>query len=450
MRSFTRTGEFWPAGDYKRRRVGTLTFDPVSGLELRLHGSFRNVRYFVEGRTPRIQLRGSIDDNEYVLDGCYQIAPAEDEYIPDDDQWHIDIAYEGLATSLTSEPSFRGIEFRIAHLEPWLGRRRIYLEVEPDPFENLLLEKREEKVTLTWELSQDSGADLPGGRLEIESRPLYSNADPYDARLSERAFVRYVPNRPADLDDLLPVVGAVQQLVSLSIGRAAAITDIWVEPANSTGKPGGGQLIQRAAVFAPFRGAFLLHEDLTIDTDKMVFSAEHTDGARLVAQWLPVAHKYQIPIDLLLTSRYLPVADGRSRLAIASGAVEAFYNIKYEPASVVTFVNRLKQLAESVGHRFSVLPNEIEGWAKRVKDDRTRVMHADPKKRLMGVVPEFDTHADDLEELLMLSLFLEIDEDALAFGLGRRPERRSGLSEQLDILTHRAPLSGRPARDLGR
>ena len=450
MRPFSRTGEFWPAGDYGKRRHGTLTFDPVNGLNLNLNGSFGVVKYFIEGKTPRIRLRGSVGNMEYTLDGCYQLAPNEHEYMPEDEQWHIDIVYEGLALSSTSTPCFHGIEFRIAHLEPWLGRRNIYLDVAPDPLKNVLLAEPNEKITLTWERPPASAADLPEGRLQIESRPLVSNEDPYNAWLSERTFIRYVPNAPADLEELLPLVGAVQQLLSLSVGRAAAITDIWVESAASAASEKSSQQVQRAAVFAPFRGAFLMHEDLTIGTDEMLFSAETTDGTHLVSRWLPVAYKYQIPIDLLLTSRYVPVADGRSRLAIASGAVEAFYNIKYEPRSDVTFVKRLKQLADSVGHKFPVLPRDVEWWAKRVKDDRTRVMHADPNKKLMKVVPEFQTHADDLEYLLMLCILREIDEDTLNFGLGRRRERRSGFSEQLDILTHRAPLSGRPPANLGR
>ncbi len=405
---------------------------------------------FFDGQTARTTLLGDIEGVTYTLDGCYQRyhAPTSSERCSA--RWEIDIVYEGCRLPTHSVPQFTQMSFRIAHLEHWLGWSNIRLEVKPDPIEVIFSNELPEHVSLQWERPLDEAVQMPTGRLEVELRPMYSNIDRFDTSLSERALITYTPDEPGSLDDLLPMVGAVQQLLSLTVGRAAPITDLSIvhKPPWSVSeedRPSSGALI-----YAPFRGSHLVDEDLSISSDDMLFSAERTSGAYLISQWLPVASKFQIAIDLLMTSRYLPVSDSRSRLAIASGAAEALYNVKFEPTAHVDFTDRLKTLAESVERYFHVLPASLDEWASSVKRDRTHLMHADPRKKHTNVVPAFRTHADDLEYLLMLCILREIDEDTFIAGLGRRPERRSGFSEQLDILTHRAPLSGRPPADLGR
>ncbi len=450
MKAFERRGRFWPSEDPSNWLPGVLRFDPLVGAHLETEGSFWSVTHLFNGQSARTTLLGEIDGVTYTLDGCYRRSRSTKDSDFPSTRWEVDVVYEGCRLSARAQPLFTQISFRIAHLESWLGRSNIRQETEPD-FEKIIFDETPlERVSLIWERPPQEAAETDDGHLEIEFLPQCGNTDLVSAKISERAVITFTPCEPAPIDQLLPIVGGVQQLISMSIGRAAPITEIevmhkppWsVSESASSAKP--------VLIHAPFRGSFLLGEDFTISSDEMLFSAERTSGAYLIAQWLPVAETYQIAVDLLMTSRYMPVAESRSRLAIASGAVEAFYNIKFQPSSFVEFADRLKRLAACVEREFHVLPRDVEEWAKRVKRDRTQVMHSDPRRRHTKVVPAYQTHADDVEYLLMLCILREIDEDTLIFGLGRRPERRSGLSEQLDILTHRAPLSGRPARDLGR
>ena len=449
MKAFERRGKFWPSEDPSNWLPGVLRFDPLAGAHLETERSFWSVTHLFDGQSARTTLLGEIDGVTYTLDGCYRRSRSTKDSDFPSTRWEVDVVYEGCRLSARAQPLFTQISFRIAHLENWLGRSNIRQETEPDLEKIIFDEAPLERVSLIWERPPEEAAETDDGHLKIEFRPLFGNTDLVSAKMSERALITFTPYEPAPIDQLLPIVGGVQQLISMSIGRAAPITEIEVMHKPSWSASDLASSAKPVLIHAPFRGNFLLAEDFTISSDEMLFSAERMSGAYLIAQWLPIASKYQIAVDLLMTSRYLPVSDSRSRLAIASGAVEAFYNIKLAPSGRVKFADRLKTLAAYVGRQFHVLPTEVDDWSKRVKRDRTRVMHADPREKHTNVLPAYQTHADDLEYLLMLCILREIDEDTLIAGLGRRPERRSGRSEQLELLMHRAPLSGRPVADLG-
>ena len=399
-------GIFWLPSKPEEQVPGRFRFDTADGGTLTLIGSFGGLDTFnnTDERVPYQRILGIAGKKLLTLDRCLETSKSFE--VPGflRQAFHVSHVLAGAHFENDEALAFESITVTIDNLPQWLGRtglsfsieeregevQRLRLELNPLPSEEVTTEAHSVELTYSYGVNGDH-----------LTRSTFENGAGF--RLSR-------PNPSGLFEDLYPLAGALQDLVTIAVDAPCLIDTVRLRHMDLIKEmPSGKQVHEPVELWLQNRDRAKTLSKPRLGYE-MLFTFEQIGGLEGVSRWLDVASEYRPALDSLLSLRYGGVMYVESRLLNMVQAAETFHRLRFPnhvrpPEEYKAFkralVNqvqqesrqwlheqlqysnepRLKQrlldLAEFAGDPFTLLVGDVEPWAEGVKEARNSLVHHD-------------------------------------------------------------------------
>jgi hypothetical protein len=422
-------GLWWLPDDPEHKVPGWLTFSFEDGGELRLSGALRGDSWVEEvlpdgtversrtydSRTEREQsiyprVHGRSGRTLYNLEDCFRVQKQEHhpaEYVTE--KVHVNQFLRGaLFEADESAPEFDRCVVQLRHLTTWVAHSGLSSEDLPFPRED-----GQPFVAMRADLLPSMVTRVKDSEIRLVQSLEQTGDRLHDIGVSQNWSLRvHYPSVQA-LDRFVEVVSDVQDLVSIASGVTSDIDHFALEhpdlPLTTlSGKPVGKSRAHR-----------------------MYFKLDDFGGVDGLGRWLTVAQEYRTELGRVMATRYSPDMYLEDRIMNCCAALESFDKVRRETGKQeVHFVERVRQCATYAGEHFATLiAQDADGWAKKVKECRHDLAHHRERLRLNATDAEH-VLAEQLFWLFALCMLRLADAPDAAFASIARHGRIRWLTQQ--------------------
>ncbi len=399
-------GTFWLPGQHDAPIAGRIKYDSVDGGSLSLIGSFGGMSGIANAAASsgeRIRVHGAAGKRLLTLDDCLQTRVGFEAPGTPRQDFSIGRVLSGGLFDAGERLEFLSIAVTVDHLAHWVGRTGLSLTVTHT-------DEALQEVQIALKPLETETTGYQDGTLEL--RFTYSVSGDHVTRslLTHGSALRYAPGVAVDLDEgLLPVAGALQDLVTIACDVPCLVDEITLtHPDVTTSLPGGETIHDPIRLWATNR-AMTKPPRRYPRPDEMLFTLEQMGGVASVAGWLAVAERYRAALDSLMSLRYAGTQYVQTRMFNMAQAAETFHRVRFanhlrSPAEYKSFKrklasyvprkswrswlheqlqysneprlkHRLCELAEYAGDAFLELVPDPSVWAEEVKNARNGLVH---------------------------------------------------------------------------
>lgn len=399
-------GIFWLASDPEEQVTGRLRFDTAEGGVLTLIGSFGGIEGFnnTAERVPYQRILGVAGKKLLTLERCLETSKSFEMPGFVRQKFHVGHVLAGAHFEDEAPIRFESVWVTIDNLAQWLGRtgltftmeeqdgelNRLGLELNPLPSEVITAENHTVELAYTYGVKGDH-----------QTQSTFEHGTAFRVSRSE----------PGEFfEDLFPLAGALQDLVTIAVDAPCLLDSIRLRHADLVSElPSGTRVHESVEVWLQNRDRAKTLSKPRLGYE-MLFTFDQLGGLAGVSRWLDVASEYRSALDSLLSLRYGGVMYVESRLQNMVQAAETFHRLGFPnhvrpPDEYKAFKRalvkqveqesrqwlhdqlqysnepRLKQrlldLAGFAGDPFTLLVGEVEPWAEGVKEARNSLVHHD-------------------------------------------------------------------------
>ncbi|GGQ05957.1 ApeA N-terminal domain 1-containing protein [Streptosporangium pseudovulgare] len=394
-RAFEVEGEWWLPGRDDRKIAGILSFDPVSGAELRLIGSFRSI--FEEGeRTqqpdgtvvatvsmdsierdgtyPRIH--GLAQGKPYTLEDCFRgrttrhlIGGTGTEIV------HVNQIFRGAYFEKDEELTADGVSVELRYLTHWVcdsGLKETWafpadgLDDLPPDVPNITLEARS---------LEDAVVALSEGDTLRLTHSVTVNGNRVTTRgLIQKFFFRLDTPSLYPVPELVERASDLQDLISIATGRTAEFDGMRFWHPDVIWEREGRQRRESIEFFVSWNAKDKSKTPGELSLHDMIFTYTEFGGIDGIGRWLESAARHRGALGRVMASRYAKSMFVSDRLLNRAAALEAFDRTTFGH-SQSKFKTRLGRCANLAGDLFTKLVGDVDTWAEVVRKDRDDIAH---------------------------------------------------------------------------
>lgn len=381
MEAFEAPGRWWLPGNPNDRLSGTLVCDDDGNVMLKLIGAFAGVANDVKvtsGITIRqpdgdsyTRLLGQSGGDLYTLDNCFRrrYDPLRGE--TSEQIIVVGQALRGAHFDAGEAFEFNSLTIRLAGMQYWVQRGAI-------------------DQTSRWAEDQTSG-NLDRHSLTVEPmRPRHFKG-PHDLTvtlsqstgwtgdgfthktLSQDFPITIRSEKLVTLDVLMAEASAVQDLVSIGLGRVAAFTQVTVARTDVTELivPDSGPVPLPMDLIAPWT---LQAEEGLRPPYFPRFALPQLGDVAGIERWLLATAPHRSALARAMRPHYSRGSFVGEAFFAAASAIEAYDR---ECGNSGSYLSRLKRTACAAGPSFADLVGDVAKWSSKVKDLRNEVAHHD-------------------------------------------------------------------------
>jgi hypothetical protein len=359
-----------------------LVCDDEGNLELKLIGAFGGVTNDVtlaSGLTIRqpdgdtyTRLLGQSGGNLYTLDKCFRR-----KYDPLRGETSEQIIVVGQALRGVHFDEGEAFEFntltvRLAGMQYWVQRGTIGQTATVA--EDRTFGQRDQ-YSLTVEPMRPETFKAPGDLTVTLSQSTGWTGDGYIHKTLSQDFpVTIKSDKLVPLDVLMAEASAVQDLVSVGLGRVAAFTQVTVGRTDVSELivPDSGPVPVRMDLIAPWT---LRAEEGLKPALFPRYALPHLGGVAGIERWLLATHPHRSALARGMRPQYSKGSFVGEAFFAAASAIEAYDREAGNKKG--TYVERLERTAATAGPTFTDLVGDVIKWAAKVKNLRNEVAHHD-------------------------------------------------------------------------
>lgn len=391
-RAFDVEGEWWLPGYEDRRVAGTLRFDPNSGAELRLIGTFRSM--FEEGDRsqqpdgttvvdfskdtierdgtyPRIH--GLADGKQYTLEDCFRsrttrhlLSGGGTETV------HVNQIFQGAYFEKDEVLAADGVSMELRYLTHWICDSGIK-ETQAFPTADPPLDVP--SITLEARALDDAVVALPdGGTLRLEHSVTIDGDRITTRGLSQKFFFRLDTSSLRTVPELVERASDLQDLVSIATGRTAEFDGMRFWHPDVIWEHGDRRHREPIEFFAPWNSKDKSKTPGKLSLHEMFFTYTQLGGIDGVGRWLESAARHRGALGRVMASTYAKSMFVSDRLLNRAAALEAFDRTTSGHLQS-KFKTRLTRCTDLAGNLFVGLVGDVDTWGEAVRKDRDDIAH---------------------------------------------------------------------------
>lgn len=384
-------GEWWLPEDKEARVPGTLVVDDDGGSKLHLIGAlgseFRgmtpekaddgSVSYTVTEKSLSEsgvydRILGEVGASGFTLDDCFRVHRSG-------------LLFGGRATERISvHRAFGNVHFeqgealgftaivaRFHRLPFWVARSGIKEFWDVIENSDSHVESKSHRLEAQV-LDTETFAGVDGATVTLEHEYSFEG-DEVTARGFKQDFqfrVKY-PNLK-DLTELLAQVSALQDLVTIGLGRSAAFSRITLRHPDIVRELQGSE--KQWPMPVPMTARWVVQPDeKNLRSHEVVFTLEDLGSLDVVSAWMLEAQKNRSALSRVMSTRYSESMYSNDSLMNCAAAIEAYDRDKHNDD--IYYIERIKRCIAHVGETFATLVWDTDKWAKDVKNNRNTVAH---------------------------------------------------------------------------
>lgn len=381
VKAFEAPGRWWLPGNPEDRLSGTLVCDDEGNQVLKLIGAFADVTNHVKvkpGLTIRqpdgdnfTRLLGQSGGDIYTLDNCFRR-----KYDPLRGETTEQIIVVGQALRGTHFQAGEAFEFntltiRLAGMQYWVQRGAID---QTSSWAENRTSGEPDRHSLTVEPMRPQTFKGPQGLTLTLAQSTGWTGDGFTHRTLSQDFpVTIRSEKLVPLDVLMGEASAVQDLVSIGLGRVAAFTQVTVARTDVTELivPDSGPVPVPMELIAPWT---LRAEEGLKPPYFPRFALPQLGGVAGIERWLLATTPHRSALARAMRPHYSSGSFVGEAFFAAASAIEAY---ERERGNSGTYVNRLMQTASTAGPTFTDLVGDVAKWSSKVKNLRNEVAHHD-------------------------------------------------------------------------
>lgn len=370
-------GMFWLAENKEKRVWGTLHIDEAGEAKVETFGAL--LPEWAEGMHKIVgRIKGGTEP--VTLIDCFPVNTQVAISGADGEDWNrqtclVNVVIEGAEFGEGEEVAFERALVEISNLPKWVNpnvveftypeerSKRNGLIVSknerPDETTRVRVQSKDIELTMRFSPKENWGTDGPIRRYSIQD---------HCSLILERVDGSKMP-----LDEVLPVTGAIQDLLSVCCNEAPIVTNLSL-------KYEKGDLIPIKA-YVPTRS---MDSEGKEEKARPALNFNDVGGMEGIARWLEIDERYGPPVSLLTSNWYNDRAYGEDKLSRMFTAVEGLVSRKENRTRASITIDELAKFVDGAIPDFESLVNrKANEWAKQVKQIRDqRISHSDPSSTL--------------------------------------------------------------------
>lgn len=382
VEAFEAPGRWWLPSNPDDRLSGTLVCDSEGNLTLKMIGAFRRVTNDVEVK-PGVRIRqpdgntysrllGQSGSDIYTLENCFR--QSYDPLRGENSQQivHVGQALRGALFEENEAFEFNALTVRLAGMQYWVRRGAID---QTSTFAEDRTSGELDQHSLTVEPMRPKAFRGPGVLALTLAQSTGWTGDGFTHKTLSQDFpVTIQSEKLVPLEVLMAEASAIQDLVSVGLGRVAAFTQVTVARADVTELivPDSGPVPVSMELFAPW----------TLQADEGLkppfvprFALPHLGGVAGIERWLLATAAHRSALARAMRPHYSKGSFVGEAFFAAASAVEAYDRKLGNSGSYLT---RLRRTAATAGPPFADLVGDVDQWSNKVKNLRNEVAHHDP------------------------------------------------------------------------
>ena len=383
-------GEWWLPESPDHVVAGSLTISDEGQIELRLFDSLRSEFYGMEpqtaedgsvaytmtteslaaqGKYPRIL--GRFGSSGCTLDDCFSVhrtmkllGGRSSERI------HVRRMFKNVHFSGDESLRFSDIVIHVDGLTHWTAmtgmKESVRFQERKNQSDKVLDHTLEIKHVPTKKFSGPDGATFELGH----TYRIQGNA------ITERTFAQdfyFAADHGSlvDLDRLLTEASALQDLISIAIGRPAAFTSVSLRHPGVFEKVGTRKVPTPIDMVAPWTVKRPVNAK-PLNHHSLWFRLDDLGGVASLSNWLDVALANRSTLSRVMTTKYAAGMYATDHLFNCAAALEAYDR---QSTSKGPYLTRIKRCIYHAGAEFAELVGDTSKWAAVLKDGRNTVAH---------------------------------------------------------------------------
>src|SRR5574341_4252 len=408
--AFTVQGLWWEPTNPEKQLTGSFVWDPGSGGELHLVGSFDEESGTVDRRRGYV-VHGGAERDMFTLVDCRNAgftfeAPGvrRQRLLP------LGGVLVGATVSDVAQPVFDRITLEIDHLAELSGRSL------PDPQIEWSDGTHVGRIAIEYEQPRAVVAELPHETVRLASEAnARGSASLGHVEISETVVLSVDTREPLPLEEIVTrYVPRLRDLVTFVAQRPSVIRSVRVAGPATTEDRGNGRLVKRSAEFlAPFLPTPRDRAELKLLTEQLIgLPADDKAFRALMREWFELADRLGPVLDLRFAPSYASFIYSESRFLNAAQAIEALHrrvlqggpdqtDLDARAASIAscppehqkwlkgklkyahepTLRRRLREVLEFVGPGLTPLTGNRRSFIARVVNMRNAITHWDAKSK---------------------------------------------------------------------
>lgn len=331
------SGLWWLPGDPDSKVPGVLRYDPETGLELSLIGTFEDrimshpspgMTVFHEGQQTWDVIHGAADQREITLLDCVPRGARRTfgarVASPDKQTVSAAIAVIGAHVSGRDETAFSASQVSVEDLGLWAALPVFDGFIgapggQPDGSGSISVKPADDRVVkvggtefrLTHQITLPSFDERKGETV---------------ARMRDIKFLQVVPPAAFSLTDAMDATSLIQDLISLATHRASGVIWMRVELAETDPRPEEGGPAQRRRADVLYQPTVRGKRDgKGTDPHRVFFTCASLPFEDVVPRWCEARERLKAATNLILGLRYAPATYIESNLLTAAGAAEVLH-----------------------------------------------------------------------------------------------------------------------------
>lgn len=377
-------GEWWLPSQPDRKVPGALSFSPGSGAELELIGVLRSP-FEPEDDGPGMALTSSgferagnygricgiASEKAMTLEGCFQTSTSNILAIPAGratERIYVSRIIEGAIFEEGEPVDATAVQVQLLHLPYWIAEGGIE--------ESHLFDSAQEdspEITLAARLLPDRRVELSDGSTLTLSETVRVTGDRVTRRGLDRSFTATITGQRAPLQEYLHKISALQDLVSMGLGRTATFEEFtFHHPDIVQSLPDGTTRDVRVRLRAEWSN-WETRDPESPKHHERLFSLVDLGGDEPVRKWLDFCSQHRISVARIMSTRYRSPGLASDRLMNRAAALEALHrditgkNVKFE--------TRILDLATLAGEPFRRQIPDVAEWCSKLKTARDAIAH---------------------------------------------------------------------------
>ncbi|MGW4475852.1 ApeA N-terminal domain 1-containing protein [Nonomuraea sp. NPDC004354] len=362
-------GHFWLPETPDRSVPGILRFDPEDGGRLDLIDKpGEGVLPF--GRHPGMyRILGIAAGKAYTLEDCFQTRRQIRMNGPLEERFYVNRILEGAHFEPGEAFEFIGASTGLKNLAYWMQ-----LSGLKESWESTDSHGKPNKISVELTQLDDLLVEMIGGRIAIRHTWSIRGDTTLERNIGQNFSVGVELHRITPLSELMDILGDIQDLVSIGVGRTAAFDQVHLYHPDVTRKDSTGAGIPiPLSLIASWQAKEKSYNNPPAPSE-MPFTFNHIDGTAGLRRWMGKAAERRGLLGTVMGTRYSEKMYASDRLLNRVAALEALHRQCFHPGQMPLRV-RLEELASYAGEPFIGQAGNVSRWCQVVKNERNNVAH---------------------------------------------------------------------------